>query len=110
MESIGVSSFALNHNKKSSPARLNMRLPSPKADIKAVAAKPLGDRPAGEAVKVGNGTIEELFADLKSDDAQTGPAVDGEAETLHLLHSPENAEALAESIAELEAGRGIKHR
>jgi hypothetical protein len=46
MESIGVSSFALNHNKKSSPARLNMRLPSPKADIKPVAAKPLGDRPA----------------------------------------------------------------
>src|ERR1700693_2375355 len=37
MESIGVSSFALNHNKKSSPARLNMRLPSPKADIKPVA-------------------------------------------------------------------------
>jgi hypothetical protein len=34
MESIGVSSFALNHNKKSSPARLNMRLPSPKTDIK----------------------------------------------------------------------------
>jgi antitoxin YefM len=29
-------------------------------------------------------------------------------ETVHLLRSPANAAALAESIADLEAGRGIK--
>jgi antitoxin YefM len=29
-------------------------------------------------------------------------------ETLHLLRTPANADALAESIAELEAGRGIR--
>jgi len=30
-----------------------------------------------------------------------------ESETLHLLRSPANADALAESIADLEAGRGV---
>jgi antitoxin YefM len=29
-------------------------------------------------------------------------------ETIHLLRSPANADALAESIADLEAGRGIR--
>jgi antitoxin YefM len=33
----------------------------------------------------------------------------GMMETLHLLRSPANAGALAESIADLEAGRGIEH-
>jgi antitoxin YefM len=30
-------------------------------------------------------------------------------ETLHLLRSPANAAALAEAIAELEAGKGVEH-
>jgi hypothetical protein len=61
MESIGVSSFTLNHNKKSSPARLNMRLPSPKADIKPVADIELvwGYRKARQALRAASsGTLK----------------------------------------------------
>jgi hypothetical protein len=73
-----------------------------KPNAKTVAAMEAARR--GEAVKIGNGTIEELFAELKSDDAQKS------TETLHLLRSPANAEALTESIIDLEAGRGISGR